>query len=93
VNLKGNIVCPCCKSEWFMEVTFNRFSARSVGINPGADHEIVSQTPQTIRICLRGMPYFPKLIRPPFAPRMNAETKSFLESLKAAQDFLTRESE
>jgi len=62
MNTPTPIVCPRCKSEWFMEVTFNRFSARRVGIGPGGDHDIISQTCQTIRICLCGMPYSPKLM-------------------------------
>ena len=82
-ELETPVVCPECKSNWFTEQTFNQYSDLAYGGGAGGDLRVINVTPQTIRVCLCGHPYTPKLsgIRGRVA---TGELDDFKKSLHAA---------
>lgn len=80
--------CPSCGSTWFREETFNQYRAETYS-SPGGELEVISEMPQTLRVCLCGAPLPPNVggaLHGGITPSANMD--SFGKSLKAALAYL-----
>ena len=81
--------CPSCGSTWFREETFNQYRAETYSARAGGDLEVISEMPQTLRVCLCGRPLSPNIggaLHGGATPSENMT--SFRQSLKSALDYL-----
>jgi len=53
--------CPSCGSTWFREETFNQYRKETYSSRAGGDLEVISEMPQTLRVCLCGRPLSPNI--------------------------------
>jgi len=80
------VVCEKCGSEWFAELTFNRYLQTVYSNAPGGDLMIVGTMPQTIRVCLCGNPIRPNLSGVRGGRQSSGEIQSFMQSLARAKE-------
>jgi hypothetical protein len=81
--------CPSCGSTWFRDETFNQYRAETYSSRAGGELEVISEMPQTLRVCLCGAPLPPNVggaLHGGITPSANMD--SFGKSLKAALAYL-----
>jgi hypothetical protein len=81
--------CPSCGSTWFREETFNQYRAETYSSRAGGELEVISEMPQTLRVCLCGAPLPPNIggaLHGGITPSSNMD--SFGKSLRAALAYL-----
>src|SRR6184192_3727712 len=72
--------CPRCRSSWFSEMTFHKYSSTAYG---PAELGLRESMPQSIRVCLCGWPCKPSpQVRAGRTP--NLQIRSFLNSIDLA---------
>jgi hypothetical protein len=55
------LVCDKCGSEWFYQVTLQKYAASAYSSAAGGDLTVISTTEQAIRVCVCGRPIPPSI--------------------------------